>query len=80
MESKTAWGDGVSLTELPIPPGLSWSLAGRGILVHDSRIQGLAVAVLAASVFHSPPSISQAGEELGFPVLQTNKCMEVFTQ
>lgn len=39
---------------------------------------GVAVAVLAACaeldhVFHSPLSVSPAGEELRFPVLQTNK-------
>lgn len=72
---------------------LSFDLAGGGILIWAQAVRdqeagpgaGVAVAVLAACaeldhVFHSPLSVSPAGEELRFPVLQTNKWMEVFTQ
>lgn len=65
---------------------LSLDWAGGGILIWAQAVRdqeagpgaGVAVAVLAACaeldhVFHSPRSVSLAGEELRFPVLQTNK-------
>lgn len=74
------------LTELSMACSLSFDLAGGGILIWAQAVRdqeagpgaGVAVAVLAACaeldhVFHSPLSVSPAGEELRFPVLQTNK-------
>lgn len=76
----------------PWPAACPWAGLEEGSLsgyrLWETRKQGwagVAVAVLAACaeldhVFHSPLSVSPAGEELRFPVLQTKKWMEVFTQ
>lgn len=76
----------VLLTELSMACGLSLGWAGGGILIWAQAVgdqevgpgASVALAVLAACaeldhVFHSPLSVSPAGEELRFPVLQTNK-------
>lgn len=83
---KNQSGCRVLITTISVPSSLSFYLAGRGTLIWVQVVRaqnrepgaGVAVAVLAAcagldNVFHSPTSVSWAGEELRFPVLQTNK-------
>jgi len=72
--------------KLPLPSSLSFHLSGGRILTRAQVMRdgeagpgaGVAVAVLASrsglgNIFHSPMRVCQAGEELRFPVLWTNK-------